>query len=61
MVVYSGGKAVRGPQGTGILVGRRDLIEAALANASPNQFITGFRLWKGVSPSEFRKQRARRF
>ena len=37
MVVYSGGKAVRGPQGTGILVGRRDLIEAATANASPNQ------------------------
>ena len=38
MVVYSGGKAVRGPQGTGILVGKRPLIEAAMANASPNQF-----------------------
>lgn len=38
MVVYSGGKHVRGPQGTGILVGRRDLIEAAHANASPQQF-----------------------
>ncbi len=38
MVVYSGGKAVRGPQGTGILCGRSDLIEAAAANASPNQF-----------------------
>ena len=35
MVIYSGGKAVRGPQSTGILCGRADLIEAAAANASP--------------------------
>ena len=39
MVIYSGGKGVRGPQGTGILCGRADLIEAAAANASPHQFI----------------------
>ena len=39
MVILSGGKGVRGPQGTGILAGRKDLIEAAAANASPNQFI----------------------
>ena len=39
MVIYSGGKAVRGPQGTGILCGRADLIEAAAANAAPNAFI----------------------
>ena len=39
MVVYSGGKAIRGPQGTGVLCGRADLIAAASANASPNQFI----------------------
>ena len=39
MVIYSGGKGVRGPQGTGILCGRADLIEAAAANASPNPFI----------------------
>ena len=39
MVIYSGGKAVRGPQGAGILVGRADLIEAAAANASPHQFL----------------------
>ena len=39
MVVYSGGKGVRGPQGTGILCGRADLIEAAAANASPQQFL----------------------
>ena len=39
MVQYSGGKGIRGPQGTGILCGRADLIEAATANASPHQFI----------------------
>lgn len=30
LVAYSGGKAIRGPQGTGILAGRRDLIAAAV-------------------------------
>ena len=39
MVVYSGGKGVRGPQGSGILVGRADLIEAAATQASPAQFL----------------------
>ncbi len=39
MVVYSGGKGVRGPQGSGILVGRSNLIEAAAAQASPAQFL----------------------
>ena len=39
MVVFSGGKGLRGPQGTGILCGRKDLIEAAAAVASPNQFL----------------------
>ena len=39
MVVFSGGKGVRGPQGAGILCGRRDLIEAAAANGSPAQFL----------------------
>ena len=39
MVVYSGGKSIRGPQGTGILCGRVDLIEAAVANAAPGQFL----------------------
>ena len=28
LVVFSGGKAIRGPQGSGILAGRRDLIES---------------------------------
>ena len=39
MVAFSGGKGVRGPQGSGILCGRRDLIEAAAASANPNQFL----------------------
>lgn len=39
MVVISGGKGIRGPQGSGLLFGRQDLITAAVANASPNQFM----------------------
>jgi len=39
MVVFSGGKAVRGPQGAGILLGKAHLIEAARVNASPNNFV----------------------
>jgi len=37
LVSFSGGKGIRGPQSTGILVGRRDLIRAVALNASPNQ------------------------
>ena len=37
LVSYSGGKGIRGPQSTGILAGRRDLIKAVAMNASPNQ------------------------
>ena len=36
LVIFSGGKGLRGPQSAGILMGRKDLIEAARANASPN-------------------------
>ena len=36
MVSFSGGKGVMGPQSTGILCGRKDLIEAAYMNAAPN-------------------------
>lgn len=32
MVCFSGGKGIRGPQSTGILAGRKDLIEAASLN-----------------------------
>jgi L-seryl-tRNA(Ser) seleniumtransferase len=37
MVLFSGGKGIRGPQSTGILAGRKDLIRAASLNNSPNQ------------------------
>ena len=36
LVIYSGGKGIRGPQGSGLLLGRADLIRAAAANGSPN-------------------------
>jgi seryl-tRNA(Sec) selenium transferase len=39
LIVVSGGKGIRGPQSTGILAGRRDLVRAATLNASPNQAI----------------------
>lgn len=39
LVAVSGGKIIRGPQNTGMLYGRRDLIAAARANNSPNQAI----------------------
>ena len=35
MVAFSGGKAILGPQGTGLLLGRKDLIEAAKLNTAP--------------------------
>jgi L-seryl-tRNA(Ser) seleniumtransferase len=38
---FSGGKAVGGPQNTGFLVGRRDLVDACVANASPNHNTIG--------------------
>jgi L-seryl-tRNA(Ser) seleniumtransferase len=36
LVAFSGGKAIRGPNNTGLLLGRKDLIEAARRNANPN-------------------------
>ena len=36
LVVFSGGKGIRGPQSAGLLIGRKDLIAAARANAAPN-------------------------
>ena len=38
-MVYSGQKAIRGPQVSGLLCGRAELFEAAAANASCHQFI----------------------
>jgi L-seryl-tRNA(Ser) seleniumtransferase len=36
LVAFSGGKGLRGPQSTGLLLGRKDLIEAARLNNSPS-------------------------
>jgi L-seryl-tRNA(Ser) seleniumtransferase len=35
MVAFSGGKGIRGPQNAGLLLGRKDLIEAAARNNNP--------------------------
>jgi L-seryl-tRNA(Ser) seleniumtransferase len=35
LYTFSGGKGLRGPQCSGVLLGRKDLIEAALRNCSP--------------------------
>lgn len=37
LVTFSGGKMIRGPQSTGLLFGRKDLIEAAKRNHSPHE------------------------
>ena len=39
LVAFSGGKGIRGPQGSGILAGRRDLIEAVAMQSAPTQGI----------------------
>ncbi len=36
LVAYSGGKCMRGPQSTGLLLGRKDLTWAAYMNSSPH-------------------------
>lgn len=36
LAIYSGGKGIRGPQDSGLLAGRADLIAAARANGAPN-------------------------
>ena len=37
LVIYSGGKFLRGPQTSGLLLGSKPLVEAAWRNASPHQ------------------------
>jgi L-seryl-tRNA(Ser) seleniumtransferase len=39
LVAFSGGKAIRGPQSTGLILGRADLVEACRLNDCPNPSI----------------------
>jgi L-seryl-tRNA(Ser) seleniumtransferase len=41
LVAFSGGKGLRGPQCSGLLLGRKDLIDAALLNNNPNEDAIG--------------------
>jgi L-seryl-tRNA(Ser) seleniumtransferase len=36
VVAYSGGKCLRGPQASGLVLGRKDLLQAAFANGAPH-------------------------
>jgi D-glucosaminate-6-phosphate ammonia-lyase len=45
MVAYSGGKCLRGPQCAGLLIGRKDLVQAAWINGAPHHgFGRGFKV-----------------
>ena len=37
LAIFSGGKDIRGPQASGLIVGRADLIEACIENGTPHQ------------------------
>ncbi len=39
IAIFSGGKGLRGPQPSGLVLGRKDLIDACRVNASPNHSI----------------------
>jgi L-seryl-tRNA(Ser) seleniumtransferase len=39
LAIFSGGKGLRGPQSSGLVLGRADLIEGCIANGSPNSTI----------------------
>ena len=41
LIAFSGGKAIRGPQCAGILLGKRDLVANALLNNSPHEDTLG--------------------
>src|ERR1700687_1296472 len=41
LIAFSGGKAIRGPQCAGILLGRKDLVAYALLNNSPHEDTIG--------------------
>ena len=68
LVAFSGGKAIRGPQCAGLLIGRQDLVRYALLNNSPYEDTLGRgqkvgkgrNRWNGQSartPSERRPRR----
>jgi seryl-tRNA(Sec) selenium transferase len=47
LVIYSGGKLLRGPQTSGLLLGHKDLVQAAWLNATPHQeFAHGMKVSK---------------
>lgn len=47
LVIYSGGKGIRGPQDSGLLAGRKDLIAAAALNGPPHAAVgRGFKVTK---------------
>jgi uncharacterized pyridoxal phosphate-dependent enzyme len=69
LVFFSGGKGLRGPQASGLIVGRRDLINACAIHAAPNQrlgrpmkvgkeemvgLLTAVELYVAMDQSEFR-------
>ncbi len=39
VAIFSGGKGLRGPQSSGLVLGRRQIVEACYPNGSPNQSI----------------------
>ena len=39
LVLFSGGKGLRGPQSSGLVVGRQDLVEACAANSYPHHSV----------------------
>ena len=41
LVAFSGGKGLRGPQCAGLMLGRKDLIEAAILNNNPYEDTIG--------------------
>jgi hypothetical protein len=41
LIAFSGGKAIRGPQCAGLLIGKKDLVAYALGNNSPHEDTLG--------------------
>ena len=41
LITFSGGKAIRGPQTTGLLIGRQEMVHNTLLNMSPNEDTIG--------------------